>query len=233
MKKLTLNKKEFKENFVVPALKLGEDKFSLNCDLNNIKTCIQKKPEVIFINSIAPIESDYEGTLNFRSLQKLDRLISLVPGETVTFNIKDNFVLCDAGSFVYKMIMDNDMIARSIDLDKLNAVPLPFSFTLSSDEYKNLKTLSRLADNEYKVYFSGNGEKLVAMLSDKNKSYSSDLTMDLSATTNLNTEIILRNTFLELISLQKNTDLVCKTDGSKLFVVEHGNQKYIFTAILK
>lgn len=212
---------------------MGEDKCQLLCENGLLKVCINKAPEAIFLNTITPVECEFEGLLNFRSLQKLDRLVSFVEEETFTLKLKDNYVTCDTGTFVYKMVLDNTSEYKSFDSEKLNNFSMPYNFDILADEYKQLKILSRLADTDYKIYFVGKDEKLVAMLTDKNKSYSSDLTLNLSATTNLNQELILKNTFLDIISLTKETDLSCKTDGKKILVVDHGSKKYIFTLILK
>jgi hypothetical protein len=233
LKELLLNKKEFKDNFLAPALKLGEEKCQLLCEDGVLQISINKLPEVLFMNSMTPVECDFDGVLSFRSLQKLDRLVGFVTTETIRLKIKDNYVTCDTGNFVYKMILDNVSEFKAFDISKLNNIPMPYSFEILADEYRQLKILSRLADDDYKIYFTGNDQKLVAMLSDKNKSYSSDLTLNLSAITTLNQDIILKNTFLDIISLTKDTDLSCKTDGKKVLVVDHGSKKYVFSLILK
>lgn len=213
---------------------MGEEKCQLTCSEDSISVCIKRAPDCVFLNKIVPISSEYKGTINIPSLNKLSHLINAIKDDEIVFDVEKNFMTCKTDAFSYKMFFMSDEIMnqRKFDEETFDKIPLPTEFVITGSEFRALRGMVRLADSEHKVYFFQKDGKLFASLTDRNKSYCSDLTLNLSSKVAFPQDLSLNSNILTTLMVSETDDLICQTDGKRLLVVKIGNKKYILSLLL-
>lgn len=212
---------------------MGSENVQIHCDSEKIILLQKNQPICSMVNTMKPTNNEFIGKLNIGSVSKLERLANLVDDDVIELEIHDNFLKCKTSTFHYKMFVDDSSRLKDFNIETLNALPTPYKFIITNDEYMRMKKNTKLVDALFKLYFFTEESNLKVALTNKDTPYSSDLTLNLSSQVDLPKNLIMPGEFLTIPHLLPNQNIPCRTDGSKILIVELDGLMYVFSTLLK
>ena len=165
------NKKDFVSNFLKPISNLNDA-----CILSlkdNLLTCTLASADATIVSkSTIKVETDLkESKLNLPDIQKLIRVLEIIPTAEVKLDINENNISHSNNGYKFKYhLLDDGIIKQpSLNVEKVNKLNFNTKFKVSENNLSTLFKGSTFASETTKVYLYEEDGKIYSELGDRNR----------------------------------------------------------------
>lgn len=165
------NKKDFVSNFLKPVSSLN-DSCILSIKDNKLTCTLASADATIVSKCTVDVESDLNDyTLNLPDIQKLIRVLDIIPDADVTLKVNENNLsFNDSGyKFKYHLLDDGIIKQPSLNVEKVNQLNFNINFDVSENNLSTLFKGSTFATETTKLYLYEEDGKIYGELGDKNR----------------------------------------------------------------
>jgi hypothetical protein len=237
-----LNKYNFIQKFLTPISKINE-LCSLTLENNSIYN-INRTSDTNFSLYAKTDDVIYDGVrrvVSFSDIKRFIKILDCIPlDNNIELILNENNIEFASHSTKFKFHLIDDNIVRgpAFNIDKINSLQFNSEFTFNYNSYMNLLKSSTFIVDSSKIYFTNEGENVIAELNDKTKSNIDVYSTFISNTfigDNIKKPIGFDFDLFKNISFPKNGEITIKlnTDiGFISFEIRDGNYilKYTTTA---
>lgn len=165
------NKKDFVSNFLKPISNLNDACIlSIN---DNLLTCALASADATIVSkSTIEIETDLkESKLNLPDIQKLIRVLEIIPTADVELKINENNISYSNNGYKFKYhLLDDGIIKQpSLNVEKVNKLNFNTKFKVGENNLSTLFKGSTFASETTKVYLYEEDGKIYSELGDRNR----------------------------------------------------------------
>jgi len=179
------NKDLFVKGFLSPISKISDSAVVEIID-NQFSCLVCTADNSVIYHSKYPVEidSDENNILNFPDIKKMIRAIDAIADDDIVFTLENNNLSYKDKSlrFTYHLLEDGIVKKPKLNLQKLSETQFETSFTLKSDQIKDLVKGSVFSSDSNKVYISSNEDGVYAELTDKTRKNIDTITLRLTDT---------------------------------------------------
>jgi len=165
------NKKDFVSNFLKPISNLNDACIlSIN---DNLLTCTLASADATIVSkSTIEVETDLkESKLNLPDIQKLIRVLEIIPTADVELKINENNISYSNNGYKFKYhLLDDGIIKQpSLNVEKVNKLNFNTKFKVGENNLSTLFKGSTFASETTKVYLYEEDGKIYSELGDRNR----------------------------------------------------------------
>lgn len=177
---LTVTQDNFAKGFLQSLSSISEN-IRIDVYGNVLESLVHTADRTCILSAKCKIESDGEGHFNIPNIKKFVRLISTREGN---FNL-----VVDGNKIKYKgekisfeyFLLDDSYISKSpLNITQINNLETDVNFAVEGRALQELLKLSAVTSDTEKVYFSTNGNEVVAELNDREKHNVNNVTMTIA-----------------------------------------------------
>jgi len=209
----------------------------------NGATCLARTndQQLILYAQSKDITTDIDCQLDFTDCKNFEKLLDAIPDETITLNYDVNNLVYKSKTFKFKYhLLDTSLVQQfALNVDKIEKFETDIFFTVSGDQFDLILKKSSIVNTVNKVYFSFDGDQILAEITDKAQDNVNSLTISLGETDiNCDKSFPVSLESLRNLSYSKKDILGFKLNTQQgVFSVEISDEfnklKYLITTLVK